>query len=48
MPAKVILGDLQKIAEKQNGKCLSEEYIGSKIKLTWLWSRKPSRSRNID
>ena len=38
MPAKIILEDLQKIAEKQNGKCLSEEYIGSKTKLTWMCS----------
>ena len=36
---KLIIGEMQKIAEKHSGKCLSDSYINSKTKLLWQCAR---------
>ena len=44
---KYSIGDMQKLAESKNGKCLSTEYLGYKTKLDWecenghQWSASP-------
>ena len=36
MPNKLSIIDMHKLAESNNGKCLSNQYINNRIKLKWI------------
>ncbi|MCP4131872.1 MAG: hypothetical protein GY754_12905 [bacterium] len=49
---KLTIKDMQELAKEKGGKCLSNEYLGGKIKLNWqcnkghIWEATPDRIKN--